>query len=111
MAVAATAKGVTISAKKLKRVVDTVRGKRVPEALALLQFMPTPAAAEVAKLVRSAAANAENNLLQDPEELRIVSIAANQGPTLKRIRPRPRGRSARILKRSSHITIVVDQEK
>ena len=110
MAVQATAKGVTISPKKLKWVVQTVRGKRVNEALDILKFLPSPAAKEVANVVKSAAANAENNLLLNPEDLRIVGIYANKGPVLKRLRARPRGRAGRIIKRSSHITVVVDEE-
>lgn len=110
MAVQATAKGITISAKKLKWLANMVRGKNVEEALVLLRYTPTPAAREVAKVVKSAAANAENNLLLDPEGLRVVNIFANQGPSLKRFRARARGRAARIIKRSSHITVVVDEE-
>ena len=110
MAVQASAKGVTISPKKLKWVVNLVRGKSVEEALNILRFYPSPGAQEVATVVKAAAANAENNLLMDPEALRIVGIYANKGPSLKRIRARARGRAARITKRSSHITVLVDQE-
>ena len=110
MAVQATAKGVTISPKKLKWVVQTVRGKRVSEALDILKYLPSPAAKEVANVVKSAAANAENNLLLNPDDLRIVGIYANKGPVLKRLRARARGRAGRIIKRSSHITVVVDEE-
>jgi len=104
------AKGITISPKKLKWVVDLVRGKRVEEAMTILKYTPTPAAQEVAKVVKAAAANAENNLLLDPESLRIVGIFANKGPTLKRVRAMARGRAGRINKRSSHITVLVDEE-
>ena len=110
MAVQATAKGITISAKKLKWLANMVRGKNVEEALVLLRYTPTPAAREVAKVVKSAAANAENNLMLNQDELRIVGIYADKGQVLKRIRARPRGQSSRILKRSSHVTVVVDEE-
>ena len=110
MSVQAIAKGVTISPKKLKWIVQSVRGMRVTDALAILKFLPSPAAREVAKVVKSAAANAENNLMLNQDELRIVGIYADKGQVLKRIRPRPRGRSSRILKRSSRITVVVDEE-
>ena len=110
MAVQAIAKGITISPKKLKWVVNLVRGKTVVEALAILKYYPTPGAQEVAKVVKSAAANAENNLLLDPEALRIVGVFANKGPTLKRVRARARGRAGRINKRSSQITVLVDEE-
>jgi len=110
MVVRATAKGITISPKKLKWVVNLVRGKPVEEALTILRHYPTPGAQEVAKVVKAAAANAENNLLLDPESLRVVGIFANKGPTLKRFRARARGRAARINKRSSQITVLVDEE-
>ena len=110
MAVRAKASGVGISPKKLRLVVDVVRGKRVGEALRILQFLPSPAANEVAKVVRSATANAENNLLLDAERLRIVEIYVDDGPRLKRFRARARGRASRIIKRRSHITVVVDGE-
>jgi large subunit ribosomal protein L22 len=110
MSVIARTKGLTISAKKLKWVVNLVRGKGVEEALTILKYTPSPGAQEVAKVVKAAAANAENNLLLDPETLRIVEIFANQGPSLKRIRARARGRAGHITKRSSHITVLVDEE-
>ncbi len=111
MAVEASAKGITISPKKLKWVVQTVRGKMVPEALDILRYLPSPAAREVAKVVKAASANAENNHLLTPDQLRIIGIYADKGPVLKRIRPRPRGRAGRVIKRSSHITVVVDEEE
>ena len=89
---------------------DLIRGKYVEEALQILQFLPSPAAARVAKVVKSAAANAENELLARTSELRIVEIYANEGPRLKRFRARARGRVARIIRRNSHITVVVDEE-
>ena len=111
MPVRATATNTGISAKKLKPIVDLVRGKNVDEALTTLQFLPSPAAARVAKVVKSAAANAENELLARTSELRIVEIYANEGPRLKRFRARARGRASKIIKRNSHITVVVDEEE
>ena len=111
MAVRAKAKGIGISPKKLKPVVDALRGKSVEEALNILRFLPSPAAAQLAKVVRSATANAENNLALDAENLLIVEIYANEGPRLKRFRARARGRMSRIIKRSSHVTVVVDERE
>ena len=110
MAISATAKDTGISVKKIKPVVDLVRGKRVDEALQILDFLPSPVAAQVAKLVRSASANAENEMLSRTADLRIVEIWAGEGTPLKRFRARARGRFARILRRNSHITVVVDEE-
>jgi large subunit ribosomal protein L22 len=88
-----------------------VRGKKVDEALTLLKFAPTPTARVVAKVVKSAVANAENNFQIAPADLRIVGIFADEARTLKRYRPRARGRMAPILKRSSHITVIVAEEE
>ncbi len=109
MEVRAIARNVGVSPKKLHRIVDLVRGKPVPEALTILRFVPSPAAAEVAKVVKSAAANAENNHQMDPERLRIVRITADEGLRLKRRRPMARGRAGVVHKRLSHIAVVVDQ--
>ena len=106
----AVAKNISISSKKLKWIVGLVRGKKVDEALTVLHHQPTPAAREVLKVIRSAAANAENNLLLDPSELRVVQLYANQAPSLKRFRASARGKAGRISKRSSHITVLVDEE-
>ena len=111
MTVKATSTNTGISVKKLKPVVDLVRNKNVDEALEILQFLPSPAAARVAKVVKSAAANAENELLARTSDLKIVEIYANEGPRTKRIRARARGRAARIIRRNSHITVVVDEEE
>ena len=111
MAVRAMVKNVSVSPKKMRRVVNTVRGKRVEAALEILSFLPTPAAREVAKVVKSAANNAENNNMMAQGDLKIVSIHADAGATLKRFRPRSRGRASRILKRTCHITVVVDEEE
>ena len=83
----------------------------VEEALEALQFLPSPAAAQLAKVVKSAAANAENQLYLSRSDLKIVEIFANEGPSLKRFRARARGRAARIIKRNSHVTVVVDEEE
>ena len=112
MEVRAIAKDTGISPRKVRPLVDAVRGKRVDEALTVLQFASSPVARVVAKVVKSAATNAENNFQMNPSDLRITSIFANEAPTLKRFRPRARGRASPILKRSSHITVIVaEQEK
>lgn len=111
MEVKAVAKGIGISARKVRRVIDIVRGKKVEDALTILQFTPTPTARVVAKVVKSAAANAENNYQLLPADLKVVRVYANEARTLKRFRPRSRGQVSPILKRYSHITVVVaDQE-
>lgn len=110
MEVRATAKQVGVSPQKLWLLLDQVRGKSVDEALAMLRFSPTPAARSVARVVKSAAANAENNFQMTPSNLRIVRIYADKGRTTKRFRPQARGRANPILKRSSHITVVVAEE-
>ena len=111
MAISATAKDTGVSVKKLLPIVDLVRGMNVVDALDALDFLPSPAAATVARVVRSAAANAENELFASPEDLTIIEIYANEGPRLKRFRARARGRATRIIKRSSHVTVVVDEEE
>ncbi len=111
MEVSATAKYIRTSPKKLRRIVNLVRGKKVDEALVILRFLPSPAARTVAKVVKSASANAENNYEMTPVDLRIVKIFVNEGNTLKRHRAGPRGRVKPILKRSSHITVVVKEEE
>ena len=111
MAIRATATNTGISSQKIKHIADLVRGRNVEDALVTLRFMPSPAAAQVAKVVKSAAANAENELYLSPSDLKIVEIYANEGPSLKRFRARARGRAARIIKRSSHVTVVVDEEE
>jgi large subunit ribosomal protein L22 len=110
MKVAAVFKDVRVSARKAKLVVDMVRGRRVDDALAVLKFVPTPAARAVAKAIKSAAANAENNFQMVPAELRIAEIFANEGHTFKRFRPQARGRVTPILKRSTHISVFVAEE-
>jgi large subunit ribosomal protein L22 len=111
MEVRAVAKDIRISPFKVRFVVDLVRGKRVDEALTILRFASTPAARAVAKTVKSAAANAENNFQMTPSELRIVRIYADEARSLKRFRAQARGRANQILKRASHITVVVNDEE
>ncbi len=98
-----------VSPKKIELILAEVRGKRIDEAMALLRFMPTPHARLVAKAVRSAAANAENNYSLDPRDLRIVAAWAGDGVRFKRLNPRARGRADVILRRRSNITIVVEE--
>ena len=107
--VRAVAKKVGASRKRLKPILDLVRGQRVSDALNTLGLLPSPWAKTVAKVVQSAASNAENNMFMDRDTLRIVQITADQAASLKRFRPRARGRIGRITKRSSHITVVVNQ--
>jgi large subunit ribosomal protein L22 len=110
MEVRAIAKDTGIPASKVRPLVDMVRGKKVDEALALLRFTPTPKAKVVAKLVQSAAANAENNYQMDAADLRITSIFADEARSMRRHRPRSRGRVSPIRKRSSHITVIIAEE-
>jgi len=110
MEVRAVAKDTGVSPRKVRLLVDMVRGKRVDEALTILKFASSPTARVVAKVVKSAAANAENNF-QTSTDLKIVSIFVDEARTLKRSRPRARGRASPILKRSSHITVVVAEEE
>ncbi|MBE7049985.1 MAG: 50S ribosomal protein L22 [Ruminococcaceae bacterium] len=99
-----------ISSRKVKAVIDLIRNKNVGEALAILKLTPKAAAEIVEKLLKSAIANAENNFGMDTEKLYVAEIFANQGPTLKRVRPRAQGRAFRIRKRTSHITVVLREK-
>ncbi|GBD10971.1 50S ribosomal protein L22 [bacterium HR23] len=99
------------SPKKVRRVLGLIRGKKVSEAQAILRFLPSPSAKAVLKTLESAIANAEHNQMMVPDALRIVSAYADDGPRLKRARPQARGRISPILKRTCHITIVVDEEE
>ncbi len=107
--VRAVAKGIGASPKRLKPILDLVRGRAVADAINTLNLLTSPWAVSVAKVVQAAAANAENNMLMDRDSLRIVRISADQAQPLKRFRPRARGRIGRITKRSSHLTVVVDE--
>ena len=104
----AKARFVRVSASKARRVIDLVRGKSVAEALDILRWAPQQASEPVAKVIASAAANAQNNDGLDPATLVVAAIHADEGPTAKRIRPRAQGRAFRIRKRTSHITVIVE---
>ncbi|MCY1137813.1 50S ribosomal protein L22 [Actinoplanes sp. Pm04-4] len=104
----AVAKHVRISPNKARRVVNLVRGLPAKEALTVLQFAPQAASEQVYKVLASAIANAENNERLDPDALMISEAFVDEGPTLKRFRPRAQGRAYRIRKRTCHITIAVE---
>jgi large subunit ribosomal protein L22 len=107
MEVSARLKGARISAQKARLVADQVRGKPVEEALSVLEFSNKKAAHIVRKVLNSAIANAENNEGADVDELKISSVFVDEGMTMKRLRPRAKGRADRIFKRSCHITVKV----
>lgn len=111
MPVRAVLKNYSQSPKKVRRVLGLIRGKKVSEAQAILRFIPSPSARAVLKALESAVANAEHNQMMVPDDLRIVAAYADDGPRLKRARPQARGRINPILKRTCHITIVVDEEE
>ena len=111
MEVRAVAKDTGVTPRKVRLLVDMVRGKKVAEALTVLRFTPSPTARIVAKVIKSAAAHAENNFQIPPDDLKIIRIFADEAPTLKRYRPRSRGRASPILKRSSHITVIVSEQE
>jgi large subunit ribosomal protein L22 len=111
MEVRAISKDTGVSPRKMRLLVDMVRGKNVEEALNILRFAPTPNALIVAKTIKSAAANAENNYQMTPSNLKIIKITADEARMLKRFRARARGRANEILKRSSHITVVVSEQE
>ena len=107
----ATARYIRISSRKVKVVIDLIRGKSVNEAMGILMFTPKAAAEPVLKVLKSATANAENNMNLSADDLYVAEVFANQGPTLNRFRPRAQGRASRIRKRTSHITIILDEKK
>ncbi|MCG6973531.1 MAG: 50S ribosomal protein L22 [Desulfobacterales bacterium] len=109
MEVKAAAKYVRISPQKVRKLVDAVKGKPVEDGLNLLKFMPQKAASIVEKTIRSAVANADQIPDIDVDSLVILNITADQGPTLKRFKARARGRGTRILKRTSHITVILSE--
>jgi large subunit ribosomal protein L22 len=102
---------VRISSRKVKLVIDLVRGKNIGEAFAILKLTPKAASPVVEKLLKSAVANAEHNYNMDIESLFVKEIYVGEGPTLKRFRPRAQGRATQILKRTSHITAVVAEKE
>ncbi|BDF57590.1 50S ribosomal protein L22 [Christensenellaceae bacterium] len=107
----AIARYVRISSRKVKAVIDLIRGLSVADAKAVLMNTPNGATEPVGKLLNSAIANAENNMNISADTLYVAEVFADQGPTLKRFRPRAQGRATRIRKRTSHITIILDQVK
>lgn len=108
--VAAKLRGARLSAQKARLVADQVRGKPVAEALDILAFSPKKAAVLIQKVLKSAIANAEENNGMDIDELRVSTIYVDEGMTLKRIRPRAKGRADRIMKRTCHITVKVAEK-
>lgn len=111
MEVKASARYVRIAPRKVRVVIDLVRGKSVNEALALLKFVPKRASEPIAKVIASAAANAEHNYNLNKDNLVISQAFVDQGPTLKRYHPRQRGQAFPILKRTSHITVMVKEKE
>ncbi len=110
MSAKAIQKGIRQSARKMRLVVDTVRGRDVNEAYAILKFSKKKAAKQIEKVLRSAVANAEHNEEMDVDNLVIKSAYVDEGPTMRRFMPRAMGRATIIRKRTSHITVVVAQK-
>ena len=109
MDVKATAKTVRNTPRKVRLVLDLIRGKDAKEALAILKFTPNRAAEIITKVVKSAVANATHNFQLDEEKLYIKACYANEGVTLKRFLPRAKGSASALNKRTSHITVVVEE--
>ncbi|WLR50966.1 50S ribosomal protein L22 [Bacillus tianshenii] len=107
----AIAKTVRIAPRKARLVIDLIRGKQVGEAIAILRHTPKAASPVVEKLLKSAIANAEHNYEMDADSLLVTEAYVNEGPTLKRFRPRAMGRASQINKRTSHITVVLTEKK
>lgn len=105
----AVARFVRVSPRKARAVIDLIRGESLDEARKILEYSPRAAARIVSKVLKSAAANAENNNKMNPDNLYVASAFVDEGPTLKRYRPRAMGRATRINKRTSHITVVLDE--
>ncbi|CAM4047726.1 50S ribosomal protein L22 [Catellicoccus marimammalium] len=106
----ATAKTVRVSPRKARLVIDLIRGKKVGEAISILKYTPNKAAGIIEKVLMSAVANAENNYDLDVENLVVTEAFVNEGPTMKRYRPRAKGSASAINKRTSHITVVVTEK-
>ncbi|MFC4075409.1 50S ribosomal protein L22 [Salinithrix halophila] len=106
----AVARHVRIAPRKARLVIDLIRGKSVGEALAILKFTPRAASPIIEKVLKSAIANAEHNYEMNPENLVVETALVDEGPTMKRFRPRAMGRASRINKRTSHITVVVSEK-
>jgi large subunit ribosomal protein L22 len=111
MEVRASARNLNVSARKARLITDRLPGLSVDQALALLRYLPSPHARSVSKVVLSAAANAENNFNLDVDDLFIKRAYADEGRTQRRFRPRSRGRVSPLLKRSAHVTIVLDERE
>ena len=109
MDVKATAKTLRVPPRKARLVLDLIRGKNVKEAAAILKFTPTSASDATGKVLKSAIANAENNYDMNSDALFVSAAFVDQGPTMKRVHPRSRGQAFKILKRSSHVTVVVKE--
>lgn len=107
----AVARYVRIAPRKVRLVIDLIRGKQVGEAIAILKHTPKGASPVIEKVLMSAVANAEHNYEMNPDNLIISKVTCDEGPTLKRFRPRAMGRASRINKRTSHITLVVTEKK
>lgn len=107
----AVARYVRIAPRKVRLVIDLIRGKQVGEAIAILKHTPKGASPVIEKVLLSAVANAEHNFEMNPDSLIISKVTCDEGPTLKRFRPRAQGRASRINKRTSHITLVVTEKK
>jgi large subunit ribosomal protein L22 len=110
MEVKAHARSIRIAPRKVKLVIDLIRGKKVGEAISILRHTPKAASPVVEKLLNSAIANAEHNHSLDVNSLVVTQVFANEGPTMKRFRPRAMGRASRINKRTSHITLVLSEK-
>ena len=106
----AVARFIRVSPRKARLVVDLIRGKDLAKAQQILEYTPRAAARVVAKVLDSAAANAENNAKMNPDDLFVATVYVDEGPTLKRFRPRAMGRATRINKRTSHITIILEEK-
>ncbi|WEV45306.1 50S ribosomal protein L22 [Streptococcaceae bacterium ESL0687] len=105
----ATARTVRVSPRKSRLVIDLIRGKNIAEAITILKFTPNKAAGVIEKVLNSAVANAENNLGLEKADLYVSEAFVNEGPTMKRFRPRAKGSASPINKRTSHITVVVEE--
>jgi large subunit ribosomal protein L22 len=111
MEVTASLKRVRVSSRKARLVLDTVRDKSVSEAISITRFLPNKTAFEVNKLLRSVAANAENNYDLDPEDLWIKAIYADDGPSFRRFKAKARGRVGRIIRRNTHMTVIAEERR
>ena len=106
----AVAKYIRIAPRKVRVVMNLIRGKSIAEAFAILKFTPKAGADVIEKVLKSAVANAENNFDMNVDKLYVSSAYVDQGPTLKRIHPRSRGQAFSILKRTSHVTVIVSEK-